>query len=104
MPEQFVGKRSEFNEGDRRIVFMGEVEIGVFRQDGRFYAYSNNCLHQGGPACEGLIIAKVEEKLLADQTSRGLYFSEKYMPREVASAWMRSSTLAMIRPSQAGPP
>ena len=76
MAEQFVAKLSEFKEGDRRIVFANNMEIGVFRQDGQFYAYSNTCLHQGGPACEGLIIAKVEEKILADGTSRGLYFSE----------------------------
>jgi nitrite reductase/ring-hydroxylating ferredoxin subunit len=54
MAEQFVGKISEFKDGDRRIVFMGEREIGVFRHEGEFYAYSNVCLHQGGPACEGL--------------------------------------------------
>ncbi|MGH7915174.1 MAG: Rieske (2Fe-2S) protein [Candidatus Binataceae bacterium] len=75
MAEQFVGKLSEFKEGDRRVVFLGDMEVGVFRQDGRFYAYSNTCLHQGGPACEGLIIAKVEEKVAADGTSGGLYFS-----------------------------
>jgi nitrite reductase/ring-hydroxylating ferredoxin subunit len=75
--EQFVCKLSEFKDGDRRIVFVNDLEIGVFRQDGQFYAYSNNCLHQGGPACEGLIIAKVEERILADQTSTGLYFSEQ---------------------------
>jgi nitrite reductase/ring-hydroxylating ferredoxin subunit len=79
MEEQFVAKLSEFKEGDRRIVFLKNVEVGVFRQDGRFYAYSNNCLHQGGPACEGMIIAKVEEHIDADQTSRGLYFSDKVL-------------------------
>ena len=76
MAEHFVAKAAEMKEGDRRIVFAGDLEIGVFRQDGQYYAYSNTCLHQGGPACEGLVIAKVEERLLADQTSRGLYFSE----------------------------
>jgi nitrite reductase/ring-hydroxylating ferredoxin subunit len=76
MAEQFVGKLSEFKEGDRRIVLMNNLEIGVFRQDGQFYAYANNCLHQGGPACEGLVIAKVEERIQPDQTSRGMYFSE----------------------------
>jgi nitrite reductase/ring-hydroxylating ferredoxin subunit len=76
MAEQFVGKVAEFKDGDRRVVFLNEFEIGVFRQDGQFYAYSNTCLHQGGPACEGLIIAKVEERIQADQTSRGLYFSD----------------------------
>jgi nitrite reductase/ring-hydroxylating ferredoxin subunit len=79
MAEQFVGKVAEFADGDRRIIFAGDNEIGVFRHDGQFYAYSNFCLHQGGPACEGLTIAKVEERLLPDKTSQGLYFSDKEM-------------------------
>jgi nitrite reductase/ring-hydroxylating ferredoxin subunit len=79
MAEKFVAKASEFKDGDRRIVFMGEHEIGVFRHDGQIYAYSNFCLHQGGPACEGLTIAAVEERLRPDQTSQGLYFSETEM-------------------------
>ena len=79
MPEQFVGKISEFKDGDRRIVFAGDREIGVFRHAGAFYAYSNVCLHQSGPACEGLIIAKVEEKIMPDKTSRGLHFSDTEM-------------------------
>ena len=76
MPEKFIGKASEFKDGDRRILFLGESEIGVFRANGQFYAYSNYCLHQGGPACEGLTIARVEERIMPDKTSRGLYFSD----------------------------
>ena len=49
MAEQFVGKIAEFKDGDRRIIFAGDNEIGVFRHEGQFYAYSNFCLHQGGP-------------------------------------------------------
>jgi nitrite reductase/ring-hydroxylating ferredoxin subunit len=79
MTEKFVAKVSEFKDGDRRIVFVGEQEIGVFRDKGEFYAYSNVCLHQGGPACEGLTIAKVEERLRPDKTSQGLYFSDTEM-------------------------
>jgi nitrite reductase/ring-hydroxylating ferredoxin subunit len=79
MPEKFVAKASEFTDGDRRIVFVGDNEIGVFRHQGQYYAYSNFCLHQGGPACEGLTIAKVEERLRPDKTSQGLYFSETDM-------------------------
>jgi nitrite reductase/ring-hydroxylating ferredoxin subunit len=63
MPEKFVAKASEFTDGDRRIVFVGDNEIGVFRHQGQYYAYSNFCLHQGGP----------------DKTSQGLYFSETDM-------------------------
>ena len=79
MAEQFVGKASEFKDGDRQIVRIGEQEIGIFRHEGEFYAYSNFCLHQGGPACEGLTIARVEERLREDKTSMGLFFSEKDM-------------------------
>jgi nitrite reductase/ring-hydroxylating ferredoxin subunit len=79
MAEKFVAKASEMQDGDRRIVFVGDNEIGVFRHDGKYYAYSNFCLHQGGPACEGLTIAKVEERLRPDKTSQGLYFSETDM-------------------------
>src|ERR1700691_3162664 len=79
MAEKFVAKLSEMNDGDRRIVFVGDNEIGVFRHEGEFYAYSNFCLHQGGPACEGLTIAKVEERLRPDKTSMGLFFAEDEM-------------------------
>ena len=79
MPEKFVAKASEFTNGDRRIVFVGDNEIGVFKHEDKYYAYSNFCLHQGGPACEGLTIARVEERLRPDKTSQGLYFSEKDM-------------------------
>ena len=79
MAETFVSKVADFGDGDRRIVFAGDHEIGVFRNGGEFHAYSNYCLHQGGPACEGLTIAKVEERIMPDKTSRGLYFSETEM-------------------------
>ena len=79
MPEILVGTTSQFADGDRRIVAHDGVEIGVFCWQGRFYAYRNLCLHQGGPACEGLTIAKVEEKLRPDKTSLGLSFSDSEM-------------------------
>ena len=33
MAEQFVGKIAEFKDGDRRIIFAGDNEIGVFRHE-----------------------------------------------------------------------
>ena len=79
MAEWLVGKASDIKEGDRKVVNAGKREIGIFHKGGAFYAYSNTCLHQGGPACEGLTIAKVEERLRPDKTSQGLYFSETDM-------------------------
>ena len=75
MPEVFVSRIDDFAEGDRRIVFHGGLEIGVFHWRGNFYAYENLCLHQGGPCCEGVIMHKVEDVLAPDKTWLGQKFS-----------------------------
>ena len=76
MAEQFVGKLSEFKDGVGRIVIVKDHEIGVFRSGGEFFAYENVCPHIGGPACQGKIIAKVEEAVAEDRTSQGFAFSK----------------------------
>ncbi len=35
----------------------------MFHWQGQFYAYENLCVHQGGPACEGVMMHKVEDVL-----------------------------------------
>ena len=77
MAEQYVGKTGEFKDGDRRIIFAGDNEIGVFRHEGQFYAYSNFCLHQGGPACEGMITPNVVDVFAKDKTYQGQVFGEE---------------------------
>ena len=74
MAEKFVAKTTGIQGRRPPDRILGDTEIGVFRHKGQFYAYSNTCLHQGGPACEGLIIAKVEERLRPDKTSRRAVF------------------------------
>ena len=76
MREFFVGKASEFKDGDRRILTITGGEIGVFHKDGAFYAYSNYCLHGGGPVCEGLLINRVQDVIGPDRTYRGQVFTE----------------------------
>ena len=75
MPEVFVSRIDDFAEGDRRIVFHGGTEIGVFHWQGNYYAYENLCLHQGGPACEGITMHKVEEIIRPDKTYAGQRFN-----------------------------
>lgn len=53
MTVHVVGSADEFDDGDRRIVEVDGLEIGVFRVDGEFRAYLNRCPHQLGPVCEG---------------------------------------------------
>ena len=76
MADLYVGKENEFADRDRKVVVQGDLEIGVFRLDGEFYAWENHCSHQGGPVCQGKILAKVEEVIGADRTSHGLAFSK----------------------------
>ncbi len=76
MPEVFVAKTAQFADGERRIVSHGGREIGVFHWQGAFYAYENLCVHQGGPACEGLLMHKVEDVLGPDRTWHGQRFSD----------------------------
>ena len=77
MPECFVAKASEMQDGDRRIVVAGSAEIGVFYKDGDYFAYSNYCVHSGGPACEGLMINRVVDVIAPDRTYQGQTFSRR---------------------------
>ena len=76
MPEVFVSKLAQFPDGERRILAHGDREIGVFHWKGEFFAYENLCLHQGGPACEGVMMHRVEDKLAADKTWQGQKFAD----------------------------
>jgi len=77
MAEWFVAKAAELPDGDRRIVVAGKQEIGVFHQHGVYYAYSNYCVHSGGPACEGILINKVVDLIAEDHTYQGQTFSDE---------------------------
>ena len=50
-----VGKVSDFENGDRKIVDVNGKSIGVFRIDDEFYALRNRCPHQFGPLCLGTL-------------------------------------------------
>ena len=77
MPEAFVGKTSEMQDGERRIVMVGDREVGVFCKGKKLYAYQNLCVHAGGPACEGLLINRVVDIIDEDRTYQGQSFSNE---------------------------
>jgi nitrite reductase/ring-hydroxylating ferredoxin subunit len=77
MSEVFVAKATQFPDGERRIVSHAGREIGVFHWQGKFYAYENICLHQGGPACEGITMHKVEDVIGPDRSWLGQKFSSE---------------------------
>ena len=61
MREVNIGAASEFADPGRKIIGFEKFEVAVFKLGGEFFAYLNHCPHMGGPACQGKMIAKVEE-------------------------------------------
>ena len=53
MAEKFVAKSSEFKDGDRRIVFVGDHEIGVFRHEGQYLRLQQFLPAPGRPGLRG---------------------------------------------------
>ena len=72
----FVGPSSEVPEGGRLIVDVAGMTIGIFRFQGKLYAYQNRCAHQGGPVCQGKIVPRVMETIDEQGASRGFAFDE----------------------------
>jgi len=75
--EIFVAGVDEIEDGQRRIVEGGALEIGVFRLGDEYFAWESNCPHQGGPVCQGRIMNRVDEVIGEDKSSRGYRFVEE---------------------------
>ena len=48
-----VAQAEDLPAGARKIVSVGNREIGVFNIGGRYYALRNSCPHKNGPLCRG---------------------------------------------------
>jgi 3-phenylpropionate/trans-cinnamate dioxygenase ferredoxin subunit len=53
MARHTIGKVAEIPPGQRKIVEVQGLSIGVFNVAGKFYALKNRCPHQAGPLCLG---------------------------------------------------
>src|SRR5256885_11241529 len=65
-------------DGGRRSTdcrFRSSRDRRVYK-DGDYFAYSNYCVHSGGPACEGLMINRVVDVIAPDRTYQGQTFSD----------------------------
>lgn len=60
MSDHVIAAEDELAEGERIIAQVEGREIGVFNIEGEYYAYTNWCAHQAGPACEGNITGTIE--------------------------------------------
>ena len=48
-----VAKTSDLAFGEKLLVEYEDEEVGLFNIDGKFYAISDVCTHDGGPLVEG---------------------------------------------------
>ena len=65
-----VGKIEEFENKSKKVVTIGDEEVGVFRLGDEFFAWRNICPHQGGPICQGRIFSLVLENIDSNQNWR----------------------------------
>lgn len=74
-----VGPSERVPEGGRLVIDIGDRTIGIFRVEGKLYAWENTCAHQGGPVCQGKIIPLVTEVIEPGGESSGFAFDESRM-------------------------
>jgi nitrite reductase/ring-hydroxylating ferredoxin subunit len=55
-----VCRTRDLGPGQRRIVTVKGLSIGVFNVKGRYYALYNRCPHKGAPLCEGIVTSGVQ--------------------------------------------
>jgi nitrite reductase/ring-hydroxylating ferredoxin subunit len=53
--EVFVAQALEIPDGERKIVQVGNLSIGIFHHKGEWLAVHNHCMHRGGPVATGCL-------------------------------------------------
>jgi nitrite reductase/ring-hydroxylating ferredoxin subunit len=48
-----VGRAEDIPDGERKLVQVDDLSIGIFHHQGAWYAVRNSCLHRGGPVAAG---------------------------------------------------
>lgn len=60
MTRQVVARTGDVSPGTCKLVTVNGREIGVFNIEGEYFALANRCPHEGGPLCQGKMIALVQ--------------------------------------------
>jgi len=55
-----VARADEIADGDRKLVELKGLSIGVFNVGGRYFALLNRCPHQGAQLCRGSLLGFLE--------------------------------------------
>lgn len=54
-----IARADEIPDGERKLVNVDGISIGIFHHNGNWYALRNSCLHRGGPVCTGTLTGDV---------------------------------------------
>ncbi len=54
-----VAKASEVALGEMKLVDVNGEEVVIANVDGKYFAFSNSCTHEGGPLVEGELIGDI---------------------------------------------
>jgi nitrite reductase/ring-hydroxylating ferredoxin subunit len=54
--DTLVSRAADIPEGERKIIEVDGVSIGIFHHKGGWYALRNRCLHRGGPVATGSLV------------------------------------------------
>lgn len=77
MEEHVVADARELDEGDRIIVELDGIELGIFNIKGDYRSFVNWCPHQSGPCCEGALKGLIDATWDADALNTTLTYSSE---------------------------
>ena len=55
MAKHIVAKQGELPDGGGKLVYLDNIEVGVFFVEGEYHAYRNMCPHAGAPVCNSVV-------------------------------------------------
>ncbi len=58
--EHVVCREEELPPGAMKLVPIGKYGVGVFNVNGKYFAITNFCPHEGGPLCKGRLGGQTE--------------------------------------------
>ncbi|WNR45756.1 Rieske (2Fe-2S) protein [Paenibacillus roseipurpureus] len=64
-----VADIGDLQEGQRKLVTIGKQQIGIFHEEGKYYAVLNVCPHAYAPVCEGKVEAPLMAEVVGSQPS-----------------------------------
>ncbi|HET8680069.1 MAG TPA: Rieske 2Fe-2S domain-containing protein, partial [bacterium] len=60
MSRHVVGRAADLLPGQRLLVSLDGIAIGIFNIGGEYHALINRCSHQGGPLCHGVLVGLIQ--------------------------------------------